>query len=160
MVFSSSSYIVCVLSWLWYSTYFIYNFFVFCMLFFFFSSRRRHTRCALVTGVQTCALPISADRLCRPALLRPCHVLRRRRLYRRPYRQGLGLDAGTRHPRRHALRRPAWLRCRPAGDPPPGHLLRHGHPGVGPDGVLLQIGRASCRERVFSTYRSLWARYN
>src|SRR3546814_5736753 len=25
----------------------------------FFSSRRRHTRCALVTGVQACALPIS-----------------------------------------------------------------------------------------------------
>src|SRR3546814_6211437 len=29
-------------------------------IFCFFSSRRRHTRCALVTGVQTCALPISA----------------------------------------------------------------------------------------------------
>src|SRR3546814_949272 len=29
---------------------------VFCV---FLSSRRRHTRCALVTGVQTCALPIS-----------------------------------------------------------------------------------------------------
>src|SRR3546814_628013 len=28
---------------------------------FFFSSRRRHTRCALVTGVQTCALPILVD---------------------------------------------------------------------------------------------------
>src|SRR3546814_10876392 len=28
---------------------------------FFFSSRRRHTRCALVTGVQTCALPISSS---------------------------------------------------------------------------------------------------
>src|SRR3546814_2220638 len=28
-------------------------------IFFFCSSRRRHTRCALVTGVQTCALPIS-----------------------------------------------------------------------------------------------------
>src|SRR3546814_2308126 len=27
---------------------------------FFFSRRRRHTRCALVTGVQTCALPISS----------------------------------------------------------------------------------------------------
>src|SRR3546814_14129345 len=27
-------------------------------MYFFFSSRRRHTRCALVTGVQTCALPI------------------------------------------------------------------------------------------------------
>src|SRR3546814_4029531 len=26
---------------------------------FFYSSRRRHTSCALVTGVQTCALPIS-----------------------------------------------------------------------------------------------------
>src|SRR3546814_8346086 len=30
-----------------------------CILYFFFSIRRRHTRCALVTGVQTCALPIS-----------------------------------------------------------------------------------------------------
>src|SRR3546814_6623176 len=28
------------------------------LIVFFFSSRRRHTRCALVTGVQTCALPI------------------------------------------------------------------------------------------------------
>src|SRR3546814_8405806 len=28
------------------------------MCWIFFSSRRRHTRCALVTGVQTCALPI------------------------------------------------------------------------------------------------------
>src|SRR3546814_5004158 len=32
---------------------------IFKLLLFFFSSRRRHTRCALVTGVQTCALPIS-----------------------------------------------------------------------------------------------------
>src|SRR3546814_20392166 len=31
------------------------------VLIFFFSSRRRHTRCALVTGVQTCALPISGS---------------------------------------------------------------------------------------------------
>src|SRR3546814_5100789 len=50
------------------------------MVFFFFSSRRRHTRCALVTGVQTCALPICCDgcrapgrdaascRLCGPAM--------------------------------------------------------------------------------------------
>src|SRR3546814_17017840 len=28
------------------------------LIFFFFSRRRRHTSCALVTGVQTCALPI------------------------------------------------------------------------------------------------------
>src|SRR3546814_7998721 len=32
--------------------------FCFVFLVFFFSSRRRHTICALVTGVQTCALPI------------------------------------------------------------------------------------------------------
>src|SRR3546814_12033904 len=35
------------------------------LYFLFFSSRRRHTRCALVTGVQTCALPIWFLRLCR-----------------------------------------------------------------------------------------------
>src|SRR3546814_5853544 len=35
-------------------------------MFFFFSSRRRHTRCALVTGVQTCALPISAGTMSEP----------------------------------------------------------------------------------------------
>src|SRR3546814_11834778 len=38
---------------------------------FFFSSRRRHTSCALVTGVQTCALPIygvRVDRLCKTSL--------------------------------------------------------------------------------------------
>src|SRR3546814_640937 len=45
---------------------------------FFFSSRRRHTRCALVTGVQTCALPI-----CPPAgtasSATPCPRVRVRR---------------------------------------------------------------------------------
>src|SRR3546814_9807492 len=37
---------------------------VWCLYFFcvlFLSSRRRHTRCALVTGVQTCALPILSN---------------------------------------------------------------------------------------------------
>src|SRR3546814_5975617 len=34
-------------------------------MFFFFSSRRRHTRCALVTGVQTCALPTYFDEVTR-----------------------------------------------------------------------------------------------
>src|SRR3546814_2468061 len=39
--------------------YYIWNsVFIVCWCSFFFSSRRRHTRCALVTGVQTCALPI------------------------------------------------------------------------------------------------------
>src|SRR3546814_13548414 len=43
---------------------------------FFFSSRRRHTRCALVTGVQTCALPICARR----ALAHRALILDNRRL--------------------------------------------------------------------------------
>ena len=34
--------------------------FGFIRFFFFFSSRRRHTRLLTVTGVQTCALPISS----------------------------------------------------------------------------------------------------
>src|SRR3546814_2895980 len=37
--------------------------------FFFFSSRRRHTRCALVTGVQTCALPICRRRFVGQAIV-------------------------------------------------------------------------------------------
>src|SRR3546814_5354688 len=47
-----------------------------CLFCFCVSSRRRHTRCALVTGVQTCALPISVAsgkrkrrRAARPAVL-------------------------------------------------------------------------------------------
>src|SRR3546814_6098037 len=38
---------------------------------FFFSSRRRHTRCALVTGVQTCALPICLPNPHYDSALRP-----------------------------------------------------------------------------------------
>src|SRR3546814_7438977 len=46
--------------------------FVIVILFvFFFSSRRRHTRCALVTGVQTCALPIWRTPSGLPRLPRP-----------------------------------------------------------------------------------------
>src|SRR3546814_16573135 len=45
------------------------------VLFFFFSSRRRHTRCALVTGVQTCALPISEG----PGQVRVLYLVLRRK---------------------------------------------------------------------------------
>src|SRR3546814_8248597 len=44
---------------------------------FFFSSRRRHTRCALVTGVQTCALPISGALEYRPTTIVRCPCRRR-----------------------------------------------------------------------------------
>src|SRR3546814_9081529 len=50
---------------------------------FFFSSRRRHTRCALVTGVQTCALPICcADTRPPPARRGPARHARRLRRWR------------------------------------------------------------------------------
>src|SRR3546814_8692920 len=57
----------------------------------FFSSRRRHTRCALVTGVQTCALPISREYYINDAgsqvdtLARSAHLR---------YREALGEDIG------------------------------------------------------------------
>src|SRR3546814_10526327 len=56
----------------------VFVYILFFVYFFFFSSRRRHTRCALVTGVQTCALPISvhpasADAGCRSAAVRQRH---------------------------------------------------------------------------------------
>src|SRR3546814_1125945 len=42
---------------------------------FFFSSRRRHTRCALVTGVQTCALPISISKVASAMVeVLPCYT--------------------------------------------------------------------------------------
>src|SRR3546814_6693079 len=41
---------------------------------FFFPRRRMHTNCALVTGVQTCALPISVPRRSDQAEA-PCHAL-------------------------------------------------------------------------------------
>src|SRR3546814_4707471 len=43
-------------------------------LIFFFSSRRRHTRCALVTGVQTCALPISLQHFAATRRIEPAPV--------------------------------------------------------------------------------------
>src|SRR3546814_9364397 len=66
LTFSFSCSLVVLLYAFLYCLCFLFCLIVFCSasfifflgLFFFFSSRRRHTRCALVTGVQTCALPI------------------------------------------------------------------------------------------------------
>src|SRR3546814_5949758 len=60
------------------------------LFYFFFSSKRRHTRCALVTGVQTCALPILT-----PTMLRKFASTARRRIrlegggYRRDHLRAL-----------------------------------------------------------------------
>src|SRR3546814_6625965 len=87
----------------------------------FFSSRRRHTRCALVTGVQTCALPISIHTVNTAqtgvARMNPAH---------KPFD-----DARVRKAMRMALDTEK--------------LVQIAHLGLGQPG---EIGSASCRERV------------
>src|SRR3546814_11698125 len=79
-------------------------------LLFFFSSRRRHTGCALVTGVQTCALPISATargrRPTRSAPARPAWAREGGRAEPLPLSppacgRGARFDATARHLRLH-----------------------------------------------------------
>src|SRR3546814_3661165 len=65
------------------------------------SIRRRHTRCALLTGVQTCALPISGSS---PRCARCPRTSSR-----------------TRRPDRRGPRERPWPRCHDACDPRPGH---------------------------------------
>src|SRR3546814_8991305 len=96
---------------------------------FFFSSRRRHTRCALVTGVQTCALPICTLGL-------PGEIHRHR---------GMAVAA---------LEAVVCLQACPfmLGEAEP--LVEElptgvdGAEDVAPNLLRGQIGRASCRERV------------
>src|SRR5881296_2095256 len=78
--------------------------------FFFFSSRRRHTRCCCVTGVQTCALPISREPV--------AHAMLREIRLEAPNEVG----DGRRELRRGGPAHSACLRARSAhgssGDPP------------------------------------------
>src|SRR3546814_19264691 len=122
-------------------------------VFFFFSSRRRHTRCALVTGVQTCALPIyvslpafrpfSSPRASLPQALRQPRCLP-------PF-----------SPPASSRRVSPWLRLPPARPRRPSSpwtlrqasspaSLDHGRchdRSRGPArGLLLQLGNASCRD--------------
>src|SRR3546814_6035296 len=76
-------------------------------IFFFFPSRRRHTRCALVTGVQTCSLPIYDIFLARSFLVRDeigAGKLRRIADTARAARQGGGGDARDQRGARGAKR--------------------------------------------------------
>src|SRR3546814_12343158 len=61
---------------------------------FFFSSRRRHTRCALVTGVQTCALPISMTLASRTIDMRATATLSTVRKGKRRLLESCALAAG------------------------------------------------------------------
>src|SRR3546814_9777406 len=91
------------------------------LVLFFFSSRRRHTRCALVTGVQTCALPI----LLMPTISRS-HCALAWRISE------------------------TWPGCSRSKQPLEADREALGTPGLNvTEGVLQgEIGRASCRERV------------
>src|SRR3546814_1648876 len=88
-------------------------------MFFFFSSRRRHTRCALVTGVQTCALPIYGQPVAMCGV--PVHAAESylARLIRAGHRVAIAEQIET----------PAEAEARGGSK-------------------ALEIGRASCRERV------------
>src|SRR3546814_6253204 len=87
---------------------------------FFLSSRRRHTRCALVTGVQTCALPIWTI----AARDRQRRLLRWATLLERNPHQIIGLLS------------PSW-----AGGDARGTMVDW-------PSAIDEFGRASCRDRV------------
>src|SRR3546814_3513111 len=103
----------------------------------FFSSRIRHTRCALVTGVQTCALPISNEGV--------GDTLGRRHLC-----PGCGVETGHR------------LHVANVTD---GHLAKLKADrqrlldGL-PNALAEEIGRASCREECVSTCSYRWSPYH
>src|SRR3546814_12385534 len=135
-------------------------------VFYFFSSRRRHTSCALVTGVQTCALPISRAARWRWRRLRPGAEPARFRFIRRTD-HAIQETAGAL--RRHAAACHAVPSCPPgvgrqsrnaarAGDElaADGLRLLHasavdgGRPGLAPGAVLrvdLRRGGGTRRDR-------------
>src|SRR3546814_4071033 len=95
----------------------------------FLSSRRRHTRCALVTGVQTCALPIF-EGLGHPGQPTPFEL--------RAFELA---ETETFVARSQPAATPAMVAAF--------HRLTFGNPRVQANQLALaQIGRASCRDRV------------
>src|SRR3546814_2748583 len=95
---------------------------------FFFSSRRRHTRCALVTGVQTCALPIYY-------------------LFAKGTTAGASLAAGLQDALDYAIGHlpiPKFMRYQLADGTTSVKFARPAHGLL----ALWEIGRASGRERV------------
>src|SRR3546814_10728488 len=127
---------------------------------FFLSSRRRHTRCALVTGVQTCALPISLlERVSLPLVVTLHTVLdhpgedERRvmeALLRRASRVIVMAERGREILERVYDAELKTIAMIPHGVPnrpfaaPDDFKARFGWDGR----KVVQIGRASCRERV------------
>src|SRR3546814_8763367 len=106
------------------------------MFVLFFSSRRRHTRCALVTGVQTCALPIS--------------FMMGKEVSMRTF-NNVGVPDAF-HPLSHHGNNPANIdrlaTVYTYHSKLFGQFLERLAATQDGDGSLLEIGRASCRERV------------
>src|SRR3546814_7425578 len=117
---------------------------------FFFSSRRRHTRCALVTGVQTCALPIYRLllRLLQPLRLPGRRAGRRARGPARARRRLAADPAGGGVPadrRPAAAQHPAEGRLRPPRPRPLGPPARAAVPAAGR--LSLHVGGGLPRDR-------------
>src|SRR3546814_6862286 len=96
---------------------------------FFFASRRRHTRCALVTGVQTCALPI--------------FLIDRSGGHIHPLNLALG-EATALESLGGVIHEDSTVLAIERGEPV---RVRTAH-GVVNARFAIEIGRASCRERV------------
>src|SRR3546814_13169310 len=110
------------------------------MMHVFFSSRRRHTRCALVTGVQTCALPISfRDRDRTPARAGGAGLRLRPR-----HRAGVRLVAGTQ-----------GLASRPGRRPGLGVITVRA-----PILIVASSGESRVGKECGSTCRSRWSMYH
>src|SRR3546814_3979331 len=99
------------------------------MYIFFFSSRRRHTRCALVSGVQTCALPILRASMKKCPGICANSVSRCSTKQRRP---------GNERHHAHATNEHVQA-INSAMD-----VMMERDPNV----IVMEIGRASCRESV------------
>src|SRR3546814_5468410 len=114
---------------------------------FFFSSRRRHTRCALVTGVQTCALPIFH------LPWQSYRARRRRRAHPRRARPLRGLPGSARH--RQDADRQDWQGWPEGGtDPSALHPARRRHTRRAAGRTLRRRQRSRRRQGVPRTLRS------
>src|SRR3546814_3650717 len=100
---------------------------------FFFSSRRRHTRCALVTGVQTCALPIF--HICSRGARGSIHAPAASRQMGEAAAEGKGAVEEACDERLHAMAKAGHARPRRrSADPKSRGLDAQRHGGVQPPG--------------------------
>src|SRR3546814_8445094 len=128
--------------------------------FFFFSSRRRHTRCALVTGVQTCALPIYGDAPPREVhgLVRPCAGVERSAAEAVDAGNFGQLGGGQAAGRHHAVLRRYPLAAVGAHVPAAGALVEGGAGDARVEGyvaaLVVTVVYIACLAEVFGLARS------